>query len=745
MSQQMLGFGPYRFDRHSLTLFEDGEIVPLTSKAAHVLALLLDRAGEVVPKEDFLEAVWKDTFVEPRSLTQCIFLLRKAFGDQEGQAYIETVAKRGYRFAAPVGWVEAPGLEARERPAPLPASSEAGTANSRHRVHVLWVVFPLLAVGVLAVSWAIRSISQRPAQLGELKRLTWSGAACDPDVSLDGRFAVFSGEAPGGAGHAIYRIDIPGGFPRPITPIEREPVESPAISTDGRLVAFRSAAGDGQLMIVPADGSRPPQPVPDTSRARQPRWQPGHQALAYWVASEEHIRDFGGVYVKSIDPPGKPVRMFDGWDTAFAPLWATDGAALLALGTEQSSVPEREFDAWVNPYTDGSSTPRAVRTGLFELLRERGLYSTVRDRARITVTAWHEGYIYLSIHGGHAANLYRVAIGSDFLVHGVPQRLTSSAGLLLAPRMSANGTIVMTSSDLVQSPSRFTPEGGNLERLSAATGWLSRLSVADDGQNYAAEVYSAGSPVSVLFSSFAGGPSRFAAAGSVAFPLISPRGTQLAWRAMDGRRQAIDVAPAQGGQPKRICADCGAPEEWTSDESAILYHTGGLPARIGVVETATGVARDWIQHPDYSVFNPRLHSENGRTWVVFYAENTPRTRQVFLAEVSRWEAPPVSSWIPVTDGSDWDSSPAWSARGDSIYFVSLRDGHRCVYEQKLNARTHAPVGEPRAIRHLHSAAHPLAGYNRARGADSLRVAGAHIYLVLDSVTSDLWTARVTAQ
>ncbi len=744
MANQMLAFGPYRFDRHSLTLYEDGRIVPLTSKAGQVLALLLHRAGEVVPKEDFLSEVWRDTFVEPRSLTQCIFLLRKALGDQEGQIYIETVAKRGYRFAAPVSWVEVHGVASSEEPAAERAESPAA-GGGRHRVHILWAIFPLLAVGVLAVSWAVRSVGQHSARMGDLRRLTWTGSAAEPDIAPDGTFVVFAGEHSDGRGHAIYRVDLPDGFPRPITPIENEPLESPAISPDGSLVAFRSSAGDGQLMIVPADGSRPPRAVPDTSRARQPRWQPGRRALAYWVASEEHIRDFGSVYLQTIEPPGKPFRMFDGWDSAYSPLWAEDGSALLALGTQQSSVPEREFDAWVNPFSNGSSTMRAVRTGLFPLLRERGLYTTVRDRARITVTAWQGGYLFLSIHDGHAANLYRVAIGQDCLVHGLPERLTSSAGLLMAPRLSTDGTMVLNSVDLIQSPWRFQPGDGQLERLPAATGWLSRLSVAGNEDNYAAEAYSAGDPVSVLFSSFSGGLSRVAVAGKVAFPLLASSGNLLAWRAMDDRRQAIDVSPSRGGAIRRICADCGAPEEWTPDESALLYHTGGVPARIGVVEVAAGRSHDWIQHPDYGVFGPRLRMEDGRAWVTFYAENTPRTRQIFIAEAKPWEAPPVSSWIPVTDGKAWDSSPVWSPRGDAIYFVSLRDSHRCVYEQRLNPKTRQPVGEAKAIRHLHATAHPLAGFNRARGADSLRVAGGRVYLILDSVTEDLWIARLTTE
>lgn len=739
MAPQMLAFGNYRFDRHSLALYEDSRLIPLTAKAAQVLAMLLDRPGDVVAKEEFLAEVWKDTFVEPRSLTQCIFLLRKALNDQEDQAYIETVAKRGYRFAVPVTPVEVAWADFR----PVAHLPPEPAAPPRNRVHVLWVVFPMLAFTVLAVAMA-RRFAERPRLVQEAPlRLSWSGSAREPDISADGKFVVFAhGDAISG-GYAIYRQEVPDGFPRAITPPYTEPVESPAISSDGKQVAFRSSAGDGQILIVPADGSRPPVPLPDSSRGRQPRWQPGRNALAYWVASEEHIRDFGIVVLQAAGPPGKPVRMFDGFDTAFSPLWAPDGSALLTLGTQQSSVPEREYDAWVNPFRQGASSGDSIRTGLFDLLRDRGLYSTVRDRARITVTGWHAGYLYFSIHNGHSANLYRVALGANYRVYGGAEQLTTTTQLLTSPRISATGLIALASMDLTEVPWRLSADGVKLEKLRAAAGWLSRLSVAEDPGRYAAEVYAAGSPIRILSASFGDGPDRILASGSVAFPVISPDGRMVAWRAMDGRLQAMDAAPAEGGPVRRICSDCGAPEEWVPDSAAVVYHTGGVPARIGVVQVATGEWRDWIIHPDYGVFGPRLYAgPAGRRWIAFYAENTPRTRQIFIAPADGWTSPPVSSWIPVTGGEHWDSSPVWAPQGDAVYFVSQRDGHRCLYVQRLHPVTKKPVGEPAVLRHLHSSSHPLAGFNRARGAESLRFSGGNLYFILDSVTTDVWTIQL---
>lgn len=92
-------FGPFRLDRQSRILLRDGVIVPLTPKAFDTLAVLVERPGEVVTKDDLLRAVWPDSFVEESSLAQNVSVLRKALGDA---SYVETVPKRGYRFTPPV-------------------------------------------------------------------------------------------------------------------------------------------------------------------------------------------------------------------------------------------------------------------------------------------------------------------------------------------------------------------------------------------------------------------------------------------------------------------------------------------------------------------------------------------------------------------------------------------------------------------------------------------------------------------
>src|SRR5258708_13471451 len=114
-------------------LVRDGHPVPLTPKAFDVLMVLLQHSGHLVEKKELIETVWPTSFVEEGNLSVMVHALRKAFGsDHRDPTYIETVSKRGYRFAAEVKLVEpalfAPDSFSSENP--YPPSSHSSPAPS---------------------------------------------------------------------------------------------------------------------------------------------------------------------------------------------------------------------------------------------------------------------------------------------------------------------------------------------------------------------------------------------------------------------------------------------------------------------------------------------------------------------------------------------------------------------------------------------------------------------------------------
>lgn len=92
-------FGPYQLNPSKRILTRNGEGIPLTPKATEILLVLVKHAGQLIEKDELLKEVWPDTFVEEANLSQNIFTLRRALGeDRADPKYIETIARRGYRF-----------------------------------------------------------------------------------------------------------------------------------------------------------------------------------------------------------------------------------------------------------------------------------------------------------------------------------------------------------------------------------------------------------------------------------------------------------------------------------------------------------------------------------------------------------------------------------------------------------------------------------------------------------------------
>jgi len=104
-------FGRFRLSADGTLLLRDGGVVSLAPKVLQTLLVLVEHAGEVVKKADLIEAVWPNSFVEDTGLTRNISLLRQAL-DDDGERFVVTVSRIGYRFAAAVARVEGRGAPA---------------------------------------------------------------------------------------------------------------------------------------------------------------------------------------------------------------------------------------------------------------------------------------------------------------------------------------------------------------------------------------------------------------------------------------------------------------------------------------------------------------------------------------------------------------------------------------------------------------------------------------------------------
>jgi DNA-binding winged helix-turn-helix (wHTH) protein len=121
-------FGPFRADQAAYRVSKGERLLDLTPKLLDLLFYLLERPATLVTKEQLLDAVWPDANVTDNALAQAVSELREALGDSASSpTYIKTVARRGYRFIAPVD-VEPAADPEQARPAARATGSQRSIA-----------------------------------------------------------------------------------------------------------------------------------------------------------------------------------------------------------------------------------------------------------------------------------------------------------------------------------------------------------------------------------------------------------------------------------------------------------------------------------------------------------------------------------------------------------------------------------------------------------------------------------------
>jgi DNA-binding winged helix-turn-helix (wHTH) protein len=118
MPARSFSFGPFKLVAEQQRLLRNDSPIRLGSRALAILSMLLERAGELVSKQDLMSRGWPDTFVDESNLKVNIAALRKTLDEGDGQpSHIVNVSGRGYRFVAPVSVTESENsLERRRRP-----------------------------------------------------------------------------------------------------------------------------------------------------------------------------------------------------------------------------------------------------------------------------------------------------------------------------------------------------------------------------------------------------------------------------------------------------------------------------------------------------------------------------------------------------------------------------------------------------------------------------------------------------
>jgi Tol biopolymer transport system component/DNA-binding winged helix-turn-helix (wHTH) protein len=207
-TKEMYFFGNFRVEVAEKLLFCDGKSVSITPKMFETLAVLLENAGKIVEKEELMQRVWHDRFVEENNLTFNIKMLRKVFGDDaRNPTFIETIPRRGYRFIAELnGAVD-------KYPEPVSKIIEVKPKLNFGLVRVFAPL--LLIVAVCSIAYAAfiwekdRAMIPLLSSESNLIKITNSGFAGGSAISPDGKTIAYVEHT--SKKHSVWSQDVETG------------------------------------------------------------------------------------------------------------------------------------------------------------------------------------------------------------------------------------------------------------------------------------------------------------------------------------------------------------------------------------------------------------------------------------------------------------------------------------------------------------------------------------------------------
>jgi len=313
-SSRIIRFSTFELNLHTGELRQQGQKVKLQEQPLQVLAALLERPGELVTREELRSKLWPaDTFVDfDHSLNAAIKRLRDALGESaDAPVFIETLARRGYRFIAPVDGSSASSvIEA------TPAPKRSQSFFLTHRIAT--AMFSLVVFSALV--WTMWRLPARPTEVVE-RKLTASlseNSVSSAAVSPDGKYLAYAddigiylklirtGEThsvplpanfsahvedwfPDGSHLLVTRQELPrklslwsisifGGSPRLIA----NDASGGCLSPDGSYIAFRGGDSGREEWVMRSDGTDQIKVAADKSSfVGQAAWSPDGNRIAY--------------------------------------------------------------------------------------------------------------------------------------------------------------------------------------------------------------------------------------------------------------------------------------------------------------------------------------------------------------------------------------------------------------------------------------------------------------------------------
>jgi eukaryotic-like serine/threonine-protein kinase len=617
-------------------------------------------------------------------------------------------------------------------PAEAPRPEERASRRGSRAVLLGGAALALMAVTAAAVvgfeRWrAAGSVAtSRPSTPQTLVRATAdAGVTADPALSNDGALLAYASDRAGADNLDVWVQQTAGSVPIQLT---EDPVDErePAFSPDGSRIAYRSERDGGGIYIVPALGGQEPRLL--VTGGRRPRFSPDGRLVAYWTGSNVGFASATDSYSTFVIPAaGGEARRVGGFTGVRYPVWAGDGKSLLVLGSRDARPLPTTYDWWRVPLDGGEPAPVGAAT----LLRGAGI---AFEAGNISPDDWRGDTVVFS----SGAYLWRARLAQTTGAASHVERLTFGTNRDFQAAMAASGLIAFASASASNSiwalpvDSDRGQASGAPRRMTAGLSIDTRASASRDGKLLAYRS-AVPRPTILIKNLDTGNISDLGVAGSGFGPALSPDGQWVSYEESDGVR----VVSRRGGTPRTLCQLCSI-GDWSPDSRAIVVVKDENNAgRLTWIELNGNLARDVIVSSDQTVNRP-FPSPDGR--LLAFRRTGPEGDAILIAPLSTDQPAPPRAWIRLVAPEEDARPSGWSPEGTMVYFVSGRDGARCLYAQRVDRSSGAPVGEPLAIRHFHSGGRQVfrSGLNVLSTGPANAVAGGSFIYDISELTSNIW-------
>jgi Tol biopolymer transport system component/DNA-binding winged helix-turn-helix (wHTH) protein len=270
-SIRLYEFGAFRLDSAERVLWRGEEMIVLPPKVFDTLWMLVKEEGRVVSKSELMETIWANAFVEESNLSQNIYTLRRTLGvNEQGRQFIETVPRRGYRFAVPVRILDETSNMANGSQslaavqAAIASPSAAVEKGISPRSALRYALFAGVGVVVLsALGFGVYQFINRqgekeliaPIEQLRFQRLTDSGDVIHPTISPNGELLAYVRLEKKGESVWIKQMEMRSSIQT--LPPSRKGYRSLAFSPDSKYLFFREGSDPGAIYQTSILGGAP--------------------------------------------------------------------------------------------------------------------------------------------------------------------------------------------------------------------------------------------------------------------------------------------------------------------------------------------------------------------------------------------------------------------------------------------------------------------------------------------------------